>query len=184
MIATVNGSGGVLTATISGTALSGSVTYQDVASTYNHGSGTWGSSTVDINYENDAYSSISIASPNDTTGYAVHDGLRIQGTQVLGGSGVDGSQNDGGNDIVAKVGSVGAGVSISSITSVAGAARTGSAPDSTVNYSFGGSGGASFTGGSGSSFEFQIDKQVGATSSYSIMLSNGGTSYNLSLIHI
>ena len=178
VIATVNGSGGVLTATISGTALSGSVTYQDVASTYNHGSGTWGSSTVDINYENDAYSSISIASPNDTTGYAVHDGLRIQGTQVLGGSGVDGSQNDGGNDIVAKVGSVGAGGSISSITIVAGAARTGSAPDSTVNYSFGGAGGASFTGGSGSNFEFQIDKQVGATSSYSIMLSNGGTSYN------
>ena len=178
VIATVNGSGGVLTATISGTALSGSVTYQDVASTYNHGSGTWGASTVDINYENDAYSSISIASPNDTTGYAVNDGLRIVGTSVLGGSGQDGSQNDNGNDIVAKVATIGAGGSISSISIVNDAARTGTAPDSTVNYSFGGAGGASFTGGSGSSFEFQIDKQVGATTSYGIMLSNGGSSYN------
>ena len=178
IISTVNGSGGVLTATISGTALSGSVTYQDVASTYNQGGGTWGSSTVDINYENDAYSSISIASPNDTTGYAVNDGLRIQGTQVLGGTGQDGSQNDNGNDIVAKVATIGAGGSISSISIVNDAARTGTAPDGTLNYSFGGAGGATFSGGSGSNFEFQIDKTVGASTGYSIMLSNGGSAYN------
>ena len=174
----VNGTGGVVTASVTGTALSGSITYENVSATYNHGAGNIGTTTFDITYESNAYTAVSINSPNDTTGYAVNDGLRIQGSQVLGGTGQDGSQNDGGNDLLVKVGAVGAGGSITSFTIINNAGRTGTPPAETLSYSFGGVGGASFGGGSGSNFEFNISKTTGASSTYTYQVSNGGTGYN------
>ena len=178
VVTTVNGSGGVTAASITGTALSGSVTYQDVASTYNHGSGNFGSSTVDISYSNNAYSSVSINSPNDTTGYVVNDVLRIDGSQVLGGSGQDGNQNDNGNDLELAVSTVGAGGSITGFTIINDSGRSGLPPAETLSYAFGGVGGATFGGGSGSGFEFSITKNTGSSASYSYMPTDGGTGYN------
>ena len=174
----VNGTGGVLTASVTGTALSGSITFDNVSATYSHGSGNLGTVNVDITYENNAYTTVNFNSPNDSTGFAVNDGLRITGSQVLGGGGQDGSQNEGGNDLVMKVQAVGAGGSITSVTLIQNAARTGTPPSETLSYQFGGTGGASFTGGSGSNFEFNISKTTGASTQYSYMVSNGGTGYN------
>ena len=41
----VNGTGGVVTASVTGTALSGSITYENVSATYNHGAGNIGTTT-------------------------------------------------------------------------------------------------------------------------------------------
>ena len=100
LITTVNGTGGVTAATISGTALSGSITYNAPANTLTHDGGTIGSTQFDINYESGGFTTVDINSPNDSTGYAVNDRLRITGSSLLGGVGQDGNQAAGGNDFV------------------------------------------------------------------------------------
>ena len=177
LVTAVNGTGGITAATITGTALSGSITYQNVANTYNHGSGNLGSTNFDIAFENNAYTVVNINSPNDTTGFAVNDGLRITGQNVEPGTGQDGSQSDGGNDLVMKVGAVGAGGSITSITLINAAGRSGTPPSVNNSFSFGPSA-LSFTGGSGTDLEFQVSVQTGAGAAYQVQIQSGGTGYN------
>ena len=176
-VTAVNGTGGITSATITGTALSGSITYQNVATTYSGGGGSLGSTNFDIAFENNAYTVVNINSPNDTTGFAVNDGIRITGQNVEPGTGQDGSQNDGGNDLVMKVGAVGAGGSITSITIINAAGRTGTPPSVNKSYSFGASA-LSYTGGSGSNLDFQVSIQTGPSAAYQVQIQNGGTGFN------
>ena len=157
LVTAVNaGTGAVTVATISGTALSGSITYTGPTATLTQNGGTVGSVNFDINFAGGGFTTVDINSPNDTTGYAVGDRLRITGSQLLGGTGQDGNQNASGNDFVAKVTAVGSGGSISSLDPDNSGWSIGTPPTQTRNYSFGGSN-LSFTGGSGSAFEFAIN---------------------------
>ena len=155
LITTVNGTGGVTAATISGTALSGSITYNAPANTLTHDGGTIGSTQFDINYESGGFTTVDINSPNDSTGYAVNDRLRITGSSLLGGVGQDGNQAAGGNDFVGRVSAVGGGGTITTIVPDTGWS-IGTPPSQTRSYSFGGSN-LSYTGGTGSGFEFGIN---------------------------
>ena len=91
-VTAVNGSGGITSASVTGTALSGSITYQNVTATQNSGAGTWGGTQVSVNWESNAYTTITFASPNATSGYAVNDLVRLAGSQVIPGTSQDGSQ--------------------------------------------------------------------------------------------
>ena len=179
---TVSGSGGITSASITGTALSGSIQYNAVATTYNHGSGTWGGTTVDISYENDAYTTFTFGSPNATSGYAVKDRLRIVGSQVQPSGGQDGSgqTTPAGNNLVAEVSTVGAGGTITALTVISDNAYTGSAPDVMISYQFDNDtpGNLTFTGGSGSGFVFAINKNVGSSPSLQLQIQQNGTGYN------
>jgi hypothetical protein len=173
VVTAVNGTGGVTAASINGTALSGSITYSAVTSTYNNGNGDLGTTIFDINYESGGYTTVDIQSPNDSSGFAVNDRVRIVGSQLLGGTGQDGNQNDGGNDFVGVVASVGAGGTITSITPDTGWSQ-GTPPTQIRSYQFGGAG-LPFTGGSGSGLEFSINVD---NTSYSFQLSQSGSGYN------
>jgi len=175
VVGTVNGTGGVTAASITGTALSGSISYENVTATYNNGAGDLGTTTFDIAYENGAYTTVSANSPNDTTGFAVNDRIRITGSNVLGGIGQDGNQAGGGNDFVATISAVGGGGSITSLTVNNSDWSQGTPPSQTRSYSFGGSN-LAFTGGSGSGFEFNIDV-VGTTYNF-MSAGTPGTGYN------
>ena len=174
IVTTVNGTGGITAASVTGTALSGSISYNSVTETYNNGSGSIGTTNFDILYENNGFTSVDINSPNDTTGYAVNDRLKISGSALLGGTGQDGNQASGGNDFIGKVTAVGGGGSITTLAPDTGWS-IGTPPSQTRNYSFGG-GNLTFTGGSGSNFEFSIN--VNGTT-YSIQYGgSAGTGYN------
>ena len=156
LVTTVSGTGAVTGATVSGTALSGTISYTGVSATYNQDGGTIGTTTFDINYAGGGFTTVDINSPNDSTGYAVGDRLRITGDTLLGGVGQAGNQNAGGNDFVARVSGVGAGGSITSLVPDNGGWSIGTPPSQTRSYSFGGSN-LAFTGGTGSAFEFSIN---------------------------
>ena len=178
LITAVNGSGGVTSASISGTALSGSITWQNVTSTYNNGAGTWGGTQVDIAWENNAYNTITFNSPNATSGYAVNDLVKLAGSSVSPGSSSDGSQTYGsGNDVLAYVAALGAGGTITTLTVVNDSGRVGLPPALTLSYSFGPSA-LSFTGGSGTDFAFNMNRVTGASASYNIQITANGTGYN------
>ena len=155
LITTVNGTGGVTAASISGTALSGTITYTGPSSTLIQDGGTIGSTQFDINYESGGFTTVSAQSPNDSSGYAVGDRLKIEGSQLLGGVGQNGNQANGGNDFIARVSAVGGGGTITNVVPDTGWS-IGTPPSQTRSYSFGGSN-LSFTGGSGSGFEFGIN---------------------------
>ena len=155
VITTVNGTGGVTAASISGTALSGTITYTGPSATLTQDGGTIGSTQFDINYESGGFTNAVIQSPNDSTGYAVGDRLKITGSQLLGGVGVDGNQASGGNDFVARVSAVGGGGTITDVFAETGWSQ-GTPPSQVRSYSFGGSN-LAFTGGTGSGFEFGIN---------------------------
>ena len=155
LITTVNGTGGVTAASISGTALSGTITYTGPSATLTQDGGTIGSTQFDIGYESGGFTTVSAQSPNDSTGYAVGDRLKIEGSQLLGGVGQNGNQASGGNDFIARVTGVGVGGTITSVVPDTGWSQ-GTPPSQIRSYSFGGSN-LAFTGGTGSGFEFGIN---------------------------
>ena len=155
LVTTVNGTGGVTAATVSGTALSGTISYTGPTATQTQDGGTIGSTQFDIAYESGGFTTVSANSPNDSSGYAIGDRLRITGSQLLGGVGQDGNQASGGTDFVARVTSVGGGGPITALVTD-NQWSVGTPPSQTRSYSFGGSN-LSFTGGSGSGFEFGIN---------------------------
>ena len=174
LVTTVNGTGGVTAASISGTALSGTITYTGPSATLTQNGGTIGSTQFDINYEGTGFTTVDINSPNDTTGYAVGDRLRITGSTLLGGVGQDGNVASGGNDFVGRVTAVGGGGSITTLVPDNTGWSIGTAPSQTRSYSFGGSN-LAFTGGTGSGFEFSIDV-VGTTYNF-MSAGTPGTGY-------
>ena len=155
LITTVSGTGAVTAATVSGTALSGTISYTGPTATLTQDGGTIGSTQFDINYASGGFTTVESNSPNDTTGYAVGDRLRITGSTLLGGTGQDGNQASGGNDFVARVTSVGGGGTITALVPD-NEWSIGTPPSQTRSYSFGGSN-LAFTGGTGSGFEFGIN---------------------------
>ncbi len=174
LVSTINGTGGITAATITGTALSGTITYQNVTATNNNDGGTM-TTTVTITHENDAYTLMDLDSPDDSSGFAIHDRVKVPGTQV-DNTGQDGAQSAGGNDIIAKVTSVGGGGSITGLTVDNTDWSQGTPPSITRSYEFGGAG-LSFTGGSGTGFEFRITV-TGTT--YGFQIVQGGSSYTTS----
>lgn len=155
LVTTVNGTGGITAASVSGAALSGTITYTNPTSTLTQNGGTIGSTQFDISYASGGFTTVDINSPNDSTGYAVGDRLKIEGSQLLGGVGQNGNQANGGNDFVGRVTAVGGGGSITTIVPDTGWS-IGTPPSQTRSYSFGGVN-LAFTGGTGTGFEFGIN---------------------------
>ena len=175
-ITTVNGTGGITAGSISGTALDGAITYASPVTTNNNDGGS-SLPQFDIAYEDAAYSSVTFGSPNSSTGYAVGDRIKIPGSAVLPGTGVDGNQSNGGNDCIIKVDAVDGSGSITAGSIATGDWSLGTPPaeDRTYNFNGGGTDGASqFTGGSGTGFEFVVTVSSG---SYSVQISQPGTGY-------
>ena len=174
LVTTVSGTGAVTGATVSGTALSGTISYTGPTATLTQDGGTIGSTQFDINYASGSYTTVDANSPNDSSGYAIGDRLRITGSSVLGGTGQDGNQNAGGNDFVARVTSVGGGGSITALVPDNGGWSIGTPPSQSRSYSFGGSD-LAFTGGSGSGIQFGINVNSGVYSYQSF--GQDGTGY-------
>ena len=174
LVTTVSGTGAVTAATVSGTALSGTIAYTGPTAVLTQDGGTIGSTQFDINYSSGSYTTVDANSPNDSSGYALGDRLRITGSSVLGGTGQDGNQNASGNDFVARVTSVGAGGSITALVPDNGGWSIGTPPSQTRSYSFGGSD-LAFTGGTGSGIQFAINVNSGAYSYQSF--GQDGTGY-------
>jgi hypothetical protein len=174
LVTTVSGTGAVTAASVSGTALSGTIAYTGPTAVLTQDGGTIGSTQFDINYSSGSYTTVDANSPNDSSGYALGDRLRITGSSVLGGTGQDGNQNAGGNDFVARVTSVGAGGSITALVPDNGGWSIGTPPSQTRSYSFGGSD-LAFTGGTGSGIQFAINVNSGAYSYQSF--GQDGTGY-------
>ena len=181
-VTNIDGSGGITAASITGTALSGSITWNTPTNTLNNDGGTWGNTTVDIAYADDAYTTVSFNSPNETSGYTVNDLLYIEGNQVQPSGGQNGGTNDAqtGNDLTVKVSSVGAGGTITGVTVLSNNYQTGSAPDEVVAYQFDNDtpGNLTYTGGTGSGFTFSINKTIGASAGLSVQISQNGSGYN------
>ena len=171
-ITTVNGTGGVTAASIAGTALDGAITYAAPVTTNNNDGGS-SLPQFDITYVDAAYDSVTLGSPNSTTGYAVGDRIRILGSQVLPGTGVDGNQSNGGNDCIIKVDTVDGSGSITGASIATGDWSLGTPPAESRNYTFG-PGQLSFTGGSGTGFEFSVTVDSG---NYSVNIGQAGTGY-------
>jgi len=174
LVTAVNGTGGVTAASVSGTALSGTIAYTGPTAVLTQNGGSMGSTQFDINYSSGSYTTVDVNSPNDSQNYTIGDRIFISGSSVLGGVGQPGNQNNGGNDFVARVTSVGAGGSITALVPDNGGWSIGTPPSQTRSYSFGGSD-LAFTGGSGSGIQFAINVTSGVYSYQSF--GQDGTGY-------
>ena len=154
LIDTVDTLGEVLTFTESGTGFDGNGTFFGQEGNLAGGTGTDGN--FDVSYTNNAYT-VSMASPDTSTGYTVGDKIKISGFN-LGGS-------DSTNDAIMTVSAIGAGGSITSITT------TGVAVDADVSYSAPPMTAAT-SNGVDASFNVQ---RIGTV--YTINVTDGGTGY-------
>ena len=171
-ITTVNGTGGITAATISGTALDGAITYASPVTTNNNDGGS-SLPQIDITYLDGAYDTVTLGSPNATTGYAVGDRIRILGSTMLPGTGVDGNQSAGGNDCIIKVDSVDGAGSITGASIGTGDWSIGTPPAEDRNYNVDGVE-ITYAGGSGTGFEFTVTVSAGL---YSVNIGQAGTGY-------
>ena len=171
-VSTVDGTGGITAVTISGTALDGAITYTNPTTTYQ----TDGGNTlpqIDISYADGAYTTAVFNSPNNSTGYAVNDRIRVLGTVIDPSNGADGNQSAGGNDCIIKVTSVDGTGNITGVTIDTNDWSIGVPPAQDRNYSFGGTN-IAFTGGSGTGFEFNVTASSGG---YSVQIAQPGSGY-------
>jgi len=171
-ITTVDGTGGITAATISGTALDGAITYAAPTTTNNNDGGS-SLPQFDITYLDGAYDTVTLGSPNSTTGYAVGDRIRILGSQVLPGTGIDGSVETGGNDCIIKVDTVDGSGSITGASIATGDWSIGVPPSEDRLYNFDGTE-LTYTGGSGTGFQFTVTVSGG---NYSVNIGQAGTGY-------
>ena len=171
-VSTVDGSGGITAVTIAGTALDGAITYNNPTTTYQNDGGST-LPQMDITYADGAYDGVTLTSPNNSTGYKVGDRIRILGSQVLPGTGQDGNQSAGGNDFIFKVTSVDGTGNITGTSVDTGDWSIGVPPADDRTYNFNSSE-LSYTGGSGSGFEFSVTASSG---NYSVNISAPCTGY-------
>ena len=151
---TVDTLGEVLTFTESGTGFDGNGTFFGQEGNLSGGLGSDGN--FDVVYTNNAYT-VSMASPDTSTGYTVGDKIKISGFD-LGGA-------DTTNDCIMTVTGIGAGGSITSVSS------TGTAVDADVTYS---NPAMTSTTVNGVDASFNVQR-IGTV--YSITTTNAGTGY-------
>ena len=171
-ITAVDGSGGITAVSITGTALDGAITYTNPTTTYI----TDGGSTlpqIDIAYADGAYTTAVFNSPNNSTGYAVGDRIRVLGSTIDPANGTDGNQSAGGNDCIIRVTSVDGSGNITGTTIDTNDWSIGVPPAQDRLYGFNPSE-LTYTGGSGTGFEFSVTASSG---SYSVQISAAGTGY-------
>ena len=118
LVDTVGTAGDIETFTESGTGFDGNGTFFNLEGQLSGGTGDAGN--FDVTYTDNAYT-VSMASPDTSTGYTVGDKIKISGFD-LGGA-------DTTNDVIMTVSAIGAGGSITTVTS------TGTAVDADVSYS-------------------------------------------------
>jgi len=111
--------GSITTADITGTAFSGDLVYTGITLGYQNGNGN-GPVDFDVTLEDNVYS-VTVSSPNTSTGFAQGDLLFIQGTSFP-------PTGNASNDLTIKVTSVGASGEILNVTA------SGTAPDVEVDY--------------------------------------------------
>ena len=154
LIDTVDTLGEVLTFTESGVGFDGNGTFFNQEGNLSGGLGSDGN--FDVVYTNNAYT-VSMASPDTSTGYTVGDVIKISGFD-LGGA-------DSTNDCVMTVTGIGAGGSITSVSA------TGTAVDADVTYS-NPANTSTTVNGVDASFNVQ---RIGTV--YSITVTNAGSGY-------
>jgi len=118
VVDTVDSANGIATLTLSGNAVTGTETFNNLTGTYQNGVGT--DAAFDVSFVDNVYTLVDITSPDLSAGYQVGDVIVINGT-VLGGT-------TGTHDLIIQVDSVGAGGGIVSITT------SGTAPDAALSF--------------------------------------------------
>jgi hypothetical protein len=171
-VTTADGTGSVTAASISGTALDGAITYNAVTSTYQNSGGT-NLPTFDVTYAGGQYDTVTLGSPNSSTGWSVGDRIRVPGTSVAPGIGQIGNASSGGNDLVFKVTGV-TGGSIDTVEVDLTDWSLGTPPSVDRTYQLTS---AEYTGGSGTGFEVEVTAS-GVT--YSTRIIQAGTGYTTS----
>ena len=98
----------IFAATITGTAFGGSAVVTAATGVYEGGVGTL--AQFDVTWENNAYQTVSVTSPDSSSGYVVGDRIKILGSFIdpLGGDGV--------NDLYVTVDAIGLGGSVTSVS--------------------------------------------------------------------
>ena len=173
----VDGSGSITAATIAGTALDGAITYTQVVSTYQNTGGT-NLPNFDVTYSDGSYNTVTLGSPNNSSGWKVGDRIRVAGTSMDPINGTSGSALEGGNDLVFKV------TEIDGATDDEPAAGTvtaveidvtdwslGTPPAVLRSYSLTS---LDYTGGSGTGFELEVTVEG---IEYSTRITNAGSGY-------
>ena len=176
-VTTIDGVGSVTAASVEGTALDGAITYTSVVSTYNNSGGT-NLPTIDVTYAGGQYDTVTLGSPNASSGWTVGDRIRIPGTSVAPGIGQTGNAAAGGNDLIIKVTEIdgptddeAAAGTVTGVEIDATDWSLGAPPSVDRTYQ---SSEITFTGGSGTGFEFEI---TASGTSYSTRIIAEGTGY-------
>ncbi len=156
-VTAITAGGGILTVASSGSAFDGTGTFNNVAATYPGGNGQFGN--FDVTWLNNAYTNVSLVSPDSSTGYIVGDRIKILGSFISPAAGADGI-----HDLYITVTGIGSGGSITSVSweGVAPQAlrtynsvpytTSGSGVDAVINVQLDGSGYTAFVSAPGENF--------------------------------
>lgn len=108
-VTAINASGGITTVVSSGTPFDGTGSFTNVAASYAGGQGQFGN--FDVVWEDNAYTNVSIVSPDNSTGYIVGDRIKILGSLIDPLAGADGL-----HDLYITVTGIGLGGAITSVS--------------------------------------------------------------------
>ena len=143
IVDTVDSADGVVTVTLSGTAILGTGSYTALVGTSQGGTGTLG--TFDIGFENTVYNSVTLATPNNSTGYTVGDIIVVSGSSIepTGGQSpaddlyitVDAVETTAGQALTSTIQTGGTGYSAATAVATTGGTGTGLTFDTTVDAS-------------------------------------------------
>jgi len=143
IVDTVDSADGVVTVTLSGTAIPGTGSYTALVGTSQGGTGTLG--TFDIGFENTVYNSVTLATPNNSTGYTVGDIIVVSGSSIEPNGGtspaedlyitVDAVETTAGQALTSTIQTGGTGYSAATAVATTGGTGTGLTFDTTVNAS-------------------------------------------------
>ena len=158
IVDTVDSAGGVATVTLSGTAIPGTGSYTALFGTSQGGTGTLG--TFDIGFENTVYNSVTLATPNNSTGYTVGDIIVVSGSSIEPNSGTSPAE-----DLY---------ITVDAVETTAGQALTSTIQTGGTGYSA--AVGVATTGGTGNGLTF--DTTVDASNVItSAVINSQGTGY-------
>ena len=158
IVSSVDAGGGILGVTTEGSAFNGAGTFTGVNGVNQGGNGS--GLQVDIEYLNNVYTSVSVASPDFSTQFEVGDVVRVPGDLVNPNSGTSPA-----NDLYITIDAVGVGGAVTGTTGY------GNAPDASASYA----NPAYTTSGSGSNIDFVINTNG---TNYAVQFNPGGFGIN------
>ncbi len=157
IVTAIDGAGGIVTVDLFGDGFDGTGSYTAVSATYPGGNGQFGN--FDVVWLDNAYTNVSLVSPDSSTGYIVGDRIKILGSFISPTSGADGI-----HDLYVTVTGIGTAGAITSIS------WEGVAPNALRTYS-----NVPWTS-SGSGIDAVFDVQVDG-SSYTVFVNVDGENF-------